>query len=62
MAADPTKSHLTNMNNQNPKKPGRPTIRTPEIENILIEAAETGAPIKACCATARISYEPSAPG
>jgi hypothetical protein len=35
----------------------RPTLRTPEIENILIEAAETGAPIKACCATARISYE-----
>jgi hypothetical protein len=46
------------MNDQShPKKPGRPTIRTPEIENILIEAAETGAPIKACCATARISYE-----
>jgi hypothetical protein len=26
-------------------------------KSILIEAAETGAPIKACCATARISYE-----
>jgi hypothetical protein len=46
------------MNDQNPpRKPGRPTLRTPEIENILIEAAETGAPIKACCATARIGYE-----
>jgi hypothetical protein len=39
------------------RKPGRPSIRTPETENILLEAAETGAPIKACCATARISYE-----
>jgi hypothetical protein len=48
------------MTDQNPPaklKPGRPSIRTPEIENILIEAAETGAPIKPCCATARISYE-----
>jgi hypothetical protein len=46
------------MKEQNPPKtPGRPTLRTPETENILLEAAETGAPIKACCATARISYE-----
>ena len=34
-----------------------PTKRTPETLGILIQAVETGAPIRACCAAARISTE-----
>jgi len=37
--------------------PGRPTSRTKATLDLLLAAAETGAPIKSCCATARTSYE-----
>jgi hypothetical protein len=40
-----------------PRQPGRPTKRTDETLRILFEAAATGAPIKSCCAAARISVE-----
>jgi hypothetical protein len=40
------------------KRPvGRPTIRTPEVLSVILEAVESGAPLKACCACARISCE-----
>ena len=39
------------------RRGGRPTIRKPEILRVILEAAATGAPAKACCAAAGISYE-----
>ena len=39
------------------RQPGRPTKRNDETMRILFEAAATGAPIKSCCAAARISVD-----
>ena len=39
------------------RPPGRPTKRNDETLRILFEAAATGAPIKSCCAAARISVD-----
>lgn len=40
------------------KRPaGRPTVRTAQVLRTILAAAETGAPLKSCCAVARISYE-----
>lgn len=39
------------------RPPGRPTKRNDETLRILFDAAATGAPIKSCCAAARISVD-----
>jgi hypothetical protein len=39
------------------KRGGRPTIRRDDILKTILKGAETGAPAKACCAAAGISYE-----
>lgn len=39
------------------RPPGRPTKRNEETLRILFESAASGAPIKSCCAAARISVD-----
>lgn len=39
------------------KAKGQPTKRTPETLKLLLQAAEVGAPLRACCAVAGISTE-----
>ena len=39
------------------KAKGQPTKRTPETLRLILQAAEVGAPLRACCAVAGISTE-----